>query len=392
MKSILAAALLLALSLPAAAVDYGEIVLRLAGPDTQGRAVDTDLAAATDYLESQLSGLGDVVHQKVQVDGVTSSNLILLREPAQEGAGWIVVGAHYDHLGLGVPGEPNEGKVHFGADDNASGCAVLVGAASMLLSGPPTDRGLAIVFFTGEERGLLGSREFVASGPVAADEIQAMINIDTVGRLDVGEFSIFGVGTARVFSPALDGLNSVFDLPLQKIDPSSGASDDMAFVEAGIPAMHLFTGARPEYHRPGDTADLLDIDGLALLADFTVELADYLASGETAIDFVAPVAGSALADPERATEQRRRVSLGSIPDFNFTGEGVRISGVLPGSPAAEAGLQEGDLIVAFAGVGVADLTDYSEAMKRCAPGDVVQVDFLREGKAMQVEVTLAERR
>jgi membrane-associated protease RseP (regulator of RpoE activity) len=213
-----------------------------------------------------------------------------------------------------------------------------------------------------------------------------------VGRLDGGELTLFGVASARVFSSALDGLNSVFDLPMQKVDLSSGASDDMPFIESGIPSLHLFTGAWPEYHRPSDTMDTIDFEGLALLAEFTAELVNYLASAETQLDFVTPQNARALADPSRTTEGRRRVSFGSIPDFKFEGEGVLLSGVLPGSPAAAAGLQTGDLITGFAGTPITDLTDYSEAMKQHAPGDVVVVEYVRDGEAGSVEVTLTERR
>jgi S1-C subfamily serine protease len=119
---------------------------------------------------------------------------------------------------------------------------------------------------------------------------------------------------------------------------------------------------------------------------------DYLASGEAKIEYVPPAAAAALADPAKATEGKRKVSFGSIPDFKFQGEGIKLSGVIPGSPADQSGMQEGDLITAFGDAPVADLTDYSEAMKRFAPGDVVTVDFLRDGVEMQVEVTLTERR
>jgi hypothetical protein len=327
------------------------------------------------------------------VTGVESANLMLLRDPAKDDAGWVVLGAHYDHLGVGEVGEAHAGKVFHGADDNASGCAVLLLAARMLFQEyGDSDRGLAIVFFTGEEQGLIGSRAFLESGPVSADQIVAMINVDTVGRLDGGELTLFGVASARVFSSALDGLNSVFDLPMQKVDLSSGASDDMPFIESGIPSLHLFTGAWPEYHRPSDTMDTIDFEGLALLAEFTAELVNYLASAETQLDFVTPQNARALADPSRTTEGRRRVSFGSIPDFKFEGEGVLLSGVLPGSPAAAAGLQTGDLITGFAGTPITDLTDYSEAMKQHAPGDVVVVEYVRDGEAGSVEVTLTERR
>jgi aminopeptidase N len=373
--------------------DARRIVHQLAGPETRGRAVATDLGAASDWLAQELARYGEVRRQPVEVDGGESNNLILLRDPGLEQAGWIVVTAHYDHLGVGEAGGPHEGQVYFGADDNASGCAVLLMAAAQLLDGQESrDRGLAFVLTTGEEQGLAGSRTFLESGPVDPAEIKAAINLDTVGRLGSGELTVFGVGSARVFSPALDGLNTVFRLDLQKVEQSSGASDDMAFVESEIPALHLFTGAWPEYHRPSDSVENIDYAGLVDLADFTAELVDYLADAGTSIDWVPSRPAAAIADPERATEGRRKVSFGSIPDFKFEGEGILLSGVLAGSPAADAGLQAGDRIVAFGEAPVTDLTDYSEAMKRHSPGDVVEVEFVREGETHRVEVTLVERR
>jgi hypothetical protein len=370
-----------------------EIVGELAGPQTRGRAAGSDLAAAAASIEARLAKLGPVQRQRVEVEGVDSANLLLLRDPAVDGAGWVVLAAHYDHLGVGAEGSPHVGEVFHGADDNASGCAVLMLAARKLMQDyAATDRGLVLAFLTGEEQGLLGSRAFLGSGPVPKEKIVAMVNLDTVGRLASGELTVFGVASARVFTSALDGLNSVYGLPMQKIELSSGSSDDMPFIEAGIPAVHLFTGAWPEYHRPSDTISTIDYEGVVQLAEFTAEFVHYLATARTPLDFVAPQTAKALADPARATEGRRRVSFGSIPDFKFEGEGVRLSGVLPGSPAAEAGLLPGDIVTGFAGAPIGDLTDYSEAMKQHAPGDVVLVEYVRDGTAASVEVTLVERK
>jgi hypothetical protein len=387
-------ALLLPLMATAGRVEEArDIVAELAGPQTRGRAAGTDLAVAAERIEARLARLGPVQRQRVDVQGVESANLLLLRDPKVDDAGWIVVAAHYDHLGVGADEGPHAGEVFHGADDNASGCAALLMAARMLSEDyAPADRGLAFAFFTGEEQGLLGSRAFLRSGPVPKEEIVAMINLDTVGRLEGGELTLFGVASAKVFSSALDGLNTGFDLPLQKIDLSSGSSDDMPFIEVGIPALHLFTGAWPEYHRPSDTISTIDYEGLAQLAEFVAELADYLASSKTRLDFVPPQTVKALADPSRATEGRRRVSFGSIPDFKFEGEGVQLSGVLPGSPAAEAGLLAGDIIIGFGGVPIGDLTAYSEAMKQHSPGDVVRVEYVRDGESASIEVTLTERK
>ena len=362
----------------------------LAGPETRGRAVDTDLDRAASHLEDQLGRLGEVrVREFDGPDGSTLRNLLLLREG--EGEGWVVLTAHYDHLGLGEPGTPHHGKVHFGADDNASGVAVLLEVARVLQDYPAAERGVVFALLSGEEIGLLGAEHFVEDPPVALDTVEAVINLDTVGHLDEGGLTVFGVESGRGFERILEGLNSAFGLDLKTVPRGSGASDDAVFDRAGIPSLHLFTGAHATYHRPSDTVDTIDVDGLLTLADFTAELVDYLAQADTGIEYVPAGATTVAPDASKATEGRRRVSFGSIPDFQRQGEGVALTGVIPGSPADEAGLQEGDVIVEFGGAPIEDLTDYSEAMKRHQPGDEVEVVFLRGGERLRVTVTLVER-
>lgn len=390
MKRLLVLATLVAMAgLASASMD--RVLEALAGPDTRGRAHDTDGPAAADFLLAHLADAGAVAQAFTGPGDATGRNVVVLVPGTQADAGWIVVGAHFDHLGLGEAGSANAGQVHFGADDNASGCAVLAELVSTWDG--PRERGIAFVFFDGEEQGLLGSRHFVQTPPEGVDAIAAMINLDTVGRLADGGLTVFGVESSPGFADAVAGINSAFGLDLKTVARSSGTADDMAFAEAGIPALHLFTGAHATYHRPGDTLDALDRDGLTTVLDFTFELTDYLSRADVDLTFVPAGAAAALADPARATEGRRRVSFGSIPDFQATDvEGVKITGVIPGSPAEKAGLQAGDVIVGFAGGPVEDLTDYSEAMKRFAPGDVVEVEFLRDGERRMVEVTLVERR
>jgi hypothetical protein len=393
MRSILALALVGATALPAAATQnvLDEMLSVLAGSHTEGRAIDTDLDEAADEIVRVLGMFDlDVVEQEFEgPDGHRLRNLLGIVEGTDPEAGWIVVGAHYDHLGLGEPGTPNHGTVHPGADDNASGCAVL---ASVYEQWEPTERGVVFAWFTAEEIGLLGSKHFVENPPEGVDEIVAMVNLDTVGRLADGGLTVFGVESAPAFEPALRGIDTAFGLDLETVARSSGTADDMAFAERAIPTLHLFTGAHATYHRPGDTLEKLDRAGLGTLVDFTYELVDYLARPDADLQFVPAGAQEALADPERATEGRRRVSLGTIPDFQGGDGGVELTGVLPDSPAAEAGLQEGDVIVGFGGAPVDDLTDYSEALKRYEPGDTVDVEFLRDGDRRSVTVTLVARR
>ena len=365
----------------------------LAGPSTRGRDVATDLDAAARHLRTWLAELGEVQVQEFEDEqGRRSQNLFVSFAPADADE-WIVLLAHYDHLGVGGADDAHPGEVYFGADDNASGVVVLLESLRRWRGEyPEPERGVVALFTAGEERGLQGARAWIADPPIPMDRVAAVVNLDTVGHLADGGLTVFGVETARQFAAALEGLDSVFGLGLKPLPRPSGASDDAVFAEVGIPTLHFFTGAQATYHRPSDTAETLDYAGMARLAAFCAEWIDYLAQRDTRLDYVPAGAIQALADPRKATEGRRRVSFGSIPDFQFEGPGVRISGVLPGSPAEEAGLHAGDVIVAFDDTEVVDLTDYSEAMKRHQPGDEVEVEYLRDGERVRVHVVLVRRR
>ena len=155
--------------------------------------------------------------------------------------------------------------------------------------------------------------------------------------------------------------------------------------------MQIFTGAHADYHRPGDTADKLDVDGMERIAEFTVELLLYLANRDEPLSFLPP--GAEKTDAAASSRgSTRRVSFGSIPDFNHSGEGVLLSGVIAGSPADKAGLQAGDLLVEFAGVGLEDLKSFSDVLKGLSPGDTVGVAFVRDGERLTTDVTVVERK
>lgn len=397
-KVMLLMALTLSSPIAAAVADdtsMASIVEWLTQPKWEGRANRSDvLGPLSQELTERLTGYGgEVGQQEFAIQGGDIlHNVVWRRAGSDPNAGWVVLGAHYDHLGRGEQGGPHAGEIYPGADDNASGVAVALGVVQRLQDYERPERGICVAFFAGEEIGLQGSKAFLEAGPLAEDSIVAMINLDTVGRLAEGGLSVFGVESASEFSSILDGLDSAHGLKPMKIGRSSGASDDATFAKAAIPTLHLFTGANADYHRPSDTADKVDIEGLDRIADFTADLIDYCAASSTRLDFVPQGADAARPDPARATAGRRRVSFGSIPDFQFPGPGVRITGVLPDSPAAKAGLQDGDVIVRFGGEEVMDLTDYSEAMKLRSPGDVVEVDFERGGEHRTVSVTLVERK
>jgi aminopeptidase N len=377
-------------------------VAALCDPSLQGRGLGSPgLARAADLLEARLSSLGlePAFGTYFRQDfagpgGEALCNLVAIL-PATEGAPdseYVVVGAHYDALGMGEDGAVDAGVVHPGADDNASGVAGVLETFRVLRDEyAPLDRPVVCVLFSGEEAGRLGSLDFVAHPPLPLSTVVAMVNLDTVGRLVGDELTVFGVECAAEFASVLQGVNYGTGFTLLPVARGSGASDDTSFREKGIPALQLFSGANADYHRPGDTPDKLDYAGLARIVRFTADLVEYLARGDTRITFV-PEGAAEVAARTPANAGRRRVTFGSIPDFQRESGGVLLTGVLPGSPAEKAGLTKGDVIVEFGGSPVDNLLDYSEAMKRFAPGDEVVVKVRRGDKELAVKVTLVERR
>jgi hypothetical protein len=309
----------------------------------------------------------------------------------------VILGAHYDHLGYGGGSSlaPGVREIHNGADDNASGTAALLEVAEALAGGEPPSRPVLFIAFSGEERGLLGSAYFVAEPTMPLESAVAMINMDMVGRARDNVVTVFGLGTAPEWEPMLAAANTSqpdpFDLALSP--DGYGPSDHSSFYGAGIPVLHFFTNTHSEYHRPEDDWDTIngaDLDRLVgLVGDLTVELAGAVDSGPATVTLVA-------ADPPSPSEEGGRgygPYFGSIPDMGgYQGYGVRLSGVREGSPAANAGLRSGDIIVAFGGTEVGDIYQYTYALRDMAPGDVVEVVVERDGTRVTVQAVLGERR
>jgi hypothetical protein len=347
------------------------------------------LQLATEYLEGRLKELGVKPafgsSYRQEFTAPSSETVINLvgRIGTPENAHHVIVGAHYDHLGL-----DENGKIYHGADDNASGVSTVLELARILKDDPPGGEVL-LILFSGEEEGLLGSRYYAAHPAAPLNECTAMVNLDTVGRLSSGGLTIFGTNTAQQWSSILGGVDYGFHLKpaLPKDDP--GGSDQVSFVDKGVPAIQLFTGANADYHRIGDTLDKVDGQGIATLGAFTAELVLFLADESHGLSFMPP--GVEHAPTPVDTSTRRRVSVGTIPDFNHSGGGVLIAGVIPGSPAEKVGLRKGDLLVEVDGAAVNNLAEYAAVLKEHAPGDIIPLVFVRDSKRITVNVTLAER-
>lgn len=398
-------------------------VARLTAPALEGRGLGTPgERAAAEYVAAEmkaagLSPAGDdgSYLQRFRVERTATggpadvanvAGLLAGSDPAWKNQSVVVV-AHYDHLGHGWPDAHKEfeGQVHPGADDNASGVAVLLELARALKDEKPR-RSIVFLAVTGEEAGRIGSRRWVrgpSSRPSA--ETFAAVNLDTVGRLGTGKLQVLGTGTAAEWIHAVRGASWVTGVETKAVPETLESSDHVSFVEAGIPAVQLFTGAHVDYHRPSDTAEKIDVPGLAKVAAVAKELVTWLAGRAEPLSVsiaqkgaegtkAAPSSGEAAAGASpsgAAAPPARRVSFGTMPDFSFEGPGVKVEGVVPGSPAQRAGVKTGDVVLRLDGKDVASLRDFSEKLKGMTPGQVVTATLRREGKDLEVSVTLVER-
>jgi hypothetical protein len=304
----------------------------------------------------------------------------------------VLISAHYDHLGFGWPDvhAGDRGKLHPGADDNASGVAVLLELARTLADSHP-ERTIIFAAFTGEEEGLVGSREFVRRASVADDAwplrgVLADLNLDTVGRLGTGKLTVFGADSAREWPFIFNGITATTGIPISVVAKAVDASDHTAFVEAGVPAVQLFASTAADYHRPSDTAATIDVGGLVTVATALKEAADYLASRPDPLHYT----GSAVA-MRSAVAGPRRAATGIVPDMTYQGLGVRAASITAGSGAEQAGLRAGDQLLSIAGNRTPDLKALAEALKQLHPGEVVEVEFARDEQAQKARLTLGER-
>jgi hypothetical protein len=299
----------------------------------------------------------------------------------------VVLGAHYDHLGYGGDNSaaPGERAIHHGADDNASGTALLLEVARRLAARGPFPRGILFAAFSGEERGLLGSGHYAANAALPLADTVAMVNLDMVGRLVDDKVIVHGTGTGTGFEAMIDRLVGEHRLGVAKEPGGFGPSDHASFYAKKIPVLHVFTGSHADYHRPSDTADKINYDGMARLAGF---VADVVAELATAPERSAHIE---VASPAFARGGDRPY-FGSIPDFGNPGKGYAISGVTKDSPSARGGLQGGDRIVRLGGSAIENLEDFDSALRKHKAGETVPVVVVRDGAEVTLEVTLAAPR
>lgn len=318
-------------------------------------------------------------------------NVLAYLPGSGSGRGTVVVGAHFDHLGLG--GEhslaPGSTEVHFGADDNASGTAALLEIARLLAPEKGKyPRDILFIAFSAEEEGLLGSSHFVKNPILPLGEIVAMLNLDMVGRMESNRLEVSGVGTSPRFGAILEKANASVGLQLKTSEGAMGygGSDHLSFYQTGIPVLFFFTGLHSDYHKPSDTADKVNLEGVERVACLGAAVLREIASSEEPFPFTKPE------EPERREGKGGpRAWLGTIPDYGDHKDGLPISGTSAGSPAEKAGLQAADVIVRIADTTIANIYDLTAALETYKAGQTVEVEFLRNGERKKVSLTLGSR-
>lgn len=282
----------------------------------------------------------------------------------------IVIGAHYDHLGLGhdhnsLDANP-EDKIHNGADDNASGTAGVMELARYFANNNRREAyNFLFMCFSGEELGLLGSKKWCDKPTIPLNTINYMINMDMIGRLNdsTKKLLVYGVGTSPSWVPMLDNNNS--DFSIKKDSSGIGPSDQTSFYLKDIPVLHFFTGQHSDYHKPSDDADKINYAGEVKVLEFIVTLIE-------ATDNMPKLTFAKTAAPA-STGSTWKVSLGVMPDYAFEGKGMRIDGVTDGKAASRAKLEKGDVVIELGGVTVNNMQDYMKALSQFKKGDKTKV-------------------
>ncbi len=340
--------------------------------------------------------LPDSVHISIDVNIVSTRatvNNVLAYLPGKTDE-YIIIGAHYDHLGRGnfdslAPSQI--GQIHPGADDNASGTAGVLELARLFapMQGQ-LQRGILFCSFAGEELGLLGSAHWVKEPTLPVDKAAAMLNMDMIGRIKDKKVFIGGVGTGSNFKSILDEVGAKSGLKLEYSQGGYAASDHTSFVSKKIPVLFFFSGLHSDYHKPSDTWEKINPADAATLLNLVSVVTTQLADAPQRPTFLSvaedrpggTTGGGAGYGPY----------FGSIPDFGQVENGVRFSDVKPGSPAAKAGFKAGDVLVQFGDKPIKNLYDFTDALRRSKVGDVVEVKVLRDGQPVTASVKLEQRK
>lgn len=295
----------------------------------------------------------------------------------------IIIGAHYDHLGMGhdhnsLDANP-AGKIHNGADDNASGTAGVIELARYFAkNGMVEKHNFLFICFSGEELGLVGSKKYADYPTIDLSKASFMVNMDMIGRLNAEKrLVVGGVGTAPDFVPAINALKA--DVSVKMDSAGIGPSDHTSFYLKNIPVLFFFTGQHADYHKPSDDTELVNFPGLFQILDYARLLIERLDS--------TPKLKFQETKAKQEDTPSFKVTLGIMPDYTWEGEGVRCDGVTDGKPAAKAGLQKGDIIIGLGDIQVKNIRDYMKGLAKYKKGDSTTVKVRRENAEKVMDVT-----
>ncbi|TYB78698.1 M28 family peptidase [Bizionia myxarmorum] len=351
------------------------IVKRFEEIGLQGKGTNNFYQAFT--FKPKTEPHGDVDFTKNSQDStITGTNVLGYIDNKAENT--IIIGAHYDHLGYGGEGSLYKGEkaIHNGADDNASGVAVMLDLAGKLQK-TNTANNYLFMAFSGEEMGLLGSNYFAKNPTVDSKAVSYMINMDMVGRLKQDStLAVYGTGTSPIFKQVLSSHNDKFKL----IENESGVgpSDHTSFYLIDIPVLHFFTGQHEDYHKPGDDSDKLNYAGMETISDYIFDLiTDLNDNGKLAFR---------KTKNESEETPRFKVGLGVVPDYLYDGAGMRIDGVSEDKPAQKAGLLKGDVVIKLGDSTVTNMMSYMRALSAFDTGDSTKVTVKRDGKPLEVNL------
>jgi hypothetical protein len=373
----------------------------LAGSGKDLKSIQTALDSEDPHAEGGFLVPKARVHLAAALQRIrkTDRNVIAVLPPRGKPgvAEYVMLGAHYDHLGHGEVSGSREtteeaGRIHHGADDNASGVAAVLELAASLASEKTRRpdafrRGIVAAFWSGEELGLLGSSWFAEHPVLGLSNVVAYVNFDMVGRLRENRLTLQGVGSSSEWRRRIERRNVAagFDLALQ--DDPYLPTDTTALYPKGIPVLAFFTGSHDDYHRPGDIADKVNYDGLDRIARFARGLVLDLAADTTRPDYV-----KVEHSDRGGGRDALRAYLGTIPDYTTEVKGVKLSGVRGGSPAEKAGLKGGDVIVEFGGQKIANIYDYTYALDAVKIGQPVDIVVLRGNQSVTLKAVPETRK
>jgi hypothetical protein len=368
--------------------------------ETLEKEIDSDLKPRSRLLEGWTLSTSIKITRK----SLATKNVVGVLEGAGPFADeTIVVGAHYDHLGTG--GAENPGSlaffsrnIHNGADDNASGTALVMELARRLgKRAEPLPRRIVFMAFSGEEKGLLGSQHYVKYPLIPLDKTVMMFNFDMVGRLnDQNALTVMGLGSTSGLEDLVDKLGSEAGFKIKKIKGASdglGGSDHESFYMKNVPILFPFTGLHADYHRPSDDTELINFAGMVKIADLGEKLILDFAGRKVRPAFVK--SAEPPSDPHGGAVDPGRIGmgayLGTVPDYGAEDKGVKLSAVREGSPAEKGGIKGGDVIIGFGGKPIATIFDYTDSLKRSKPGDQVEILVKRDGKEVTLKITIGTK-